>query len=396
MREDSLQYALLKPLRDRVGDGYQSLHGNLSVLATLFGRELEYGPSIDIPLERRLWLWRRGFTSRSDALYDLDETNYRQFVSDLQHERADDIAKPWDTVVTNKLTFYLLFSEFSEHLPDLYGVVDGGEVRRQSPSMPPAPWKTDADADESDGVERHDAPSWVERYLDRREALVLKPVYGHGGRGVFVCRRAESGADGEYLVNGESKTESAFVSLLDGLEEYLAWEFAEQADYADGLYPDAVNTLRVLTMWDYEADEPFVAWAHARIGTPASAPLDNISQGGLQAGLDVDTGELLYAADITDKTSPVGLEWHDSHPATGTRIVGRAVPDWSVVADGLVRMAEGLPQFPYIGWDVLLTGDGEFTVLEVNSSPGMINTQVHSRVLDDPRVRRFYERHGVV
>jgi hypothetical protein len=45
---------------------------------------------------------------------------------------------------------------------------------------------------------------------------------------------------------------------------------------------------------------------------------------------------------------------------------------------------------------VLLTGDGEFTVLEINSTPGMINTQVDRRVLDDPRVRRFYEHHGVL
>ncbi|ELZ29965.1 hypothetical protein C474_13061 [Halogeometricum pallidum JCM 14848] len=385
MREDSFQYTLLKPLRDRAGAGYRGLSDRLSIFATLLDRELSTGLSVDIPFERRLWLWRRGFTSRSSALYDLDEGNYRQFVSDLQHERANDIAEPWDTVVSNKLTFYLLFSSYAEHLPDCYGVVGDGELRRSSPTMPTAPWA--APSDGLNGVERHDAVRWVDRYLDRRAALVLKPVYGHGGRGVFVCRKR---GEDEYAVNGESKTRAAFGRFLDELEEYLAWEFAQQADYAERLYPDSVNTLRVLTMWDYEADEPFVSAAVHRIGTADSAPVDNWSNGGLSA-MVTDDDELSAGAQWLPSEGEV--RWFDEHPDTGDRIEGTRIPDWSVVRDGLLEMAAEYPSLPRLGWDVVLTGEGEFVVLEVNAHTGLRTLQVHKPLLEDPRVREFYEHH---
>ncbi|MDS0297869.1 hypothetical protein NDI76_03870 [Halogeometricum sp. S1BR25-6] len=389
MREDSLRYALLKPLRDRAGAGYRGLSDRLSIFATLLDRELSTGLSVDIPFERRLWLWQRGFTSRSSALYDLDEDNYRQFVSDLQHERANDIAEPWDTVVSNKLTFYLLFSSYAEHLPDCYGVVGDGELRRSSPTMPTAPWE--APSDELNGVERHDAVRWVDRYLGRREALVLKPIYGHGGRGVFVCRRPEGEDSNEdYLVNGEAKTDAEFAAFLDDLSEYLAWEFAEQADYADDLYPESTNTLRVLTLWDYEADEPFVSGAVHRVGTADSAPVDNWSSGGLSA-MVTDDDELSAGAQWLPEEGEV--RWFDTHPDTGEQIEGARVPEWSSVRRQIEEMAAEYPSLPRLGWDIVLTGEGEFVVLEVNAHTATRTFQVHKPLLEDPRVRAFYEHH---
>ena len=196
-------------------------------------------------------------------------------------------------------------------------------------------------------------------------------------------------------MNGEAYSRAALADLVGDLEEYAVTEFVEQSAFMDELYDGSTNTIRVVTMWDYEADEPFVAWAHARVGTPESAPFDNLSQGGLQAAIDVDTGELMYAADISDKEPPIGIDWYDDHPATGDPIVGRTIPDWGDLTDEVLRMADGVPQCPYVGWDVLPTDDG-FVVIETNASPGMFNTQVHNRFMDDPRVRRFYEHHGVL
>lgn len=355
--------------------------------------ELRTGRSVSAPLGRRLWLWRRGFTSRFDALFDVTEDNYHRLISDYQEGLTHSINEPWKSEMDNKLTAHLLLLPFEERLPTLFGVLDGGEARRY-PAYAGGRFPTALGAESVDGFERYDAPSYVRSLLRAQDAVVLKPLLGSGGRGVYVVETDEE-SDG-YRVNGSTYEAADLGALVGGLDAYAVTERVDQSAFMADLFPDSANTIRVVTMWDYEADEPFVAWAHARIGTPASAPLDNISQGGLQAGLDVDTGELLYAADITDKRSPVGVEWYDSHPSTDTPIVGRSVPRWSEIADELARVAEGVPQFPYVGWDVLPTGDGDFKILELNSSPGMINTQVRSRVLDDPRARRFYEHHGVL
>lgn len=385
----------LKPIYRRIRGTYSAADERLSILETLLERELRIGRSLSIPWRRRLWLYRRGFTSRSHALFDLDESNYRHYISDVQHELADDIVGRWDAVVNNKLTFYLAFGSFPAHLPELYGVVDDGRLKRNSPLMATPSWqegpRTSALAADARSPAGAEAVAWITRYLDEHAALVLKPIYGHGGRGVLVCR-TDDRADG-YYVNGESKTDREFADLVADLEEYLAWAFVEQAEYAEELFPGSTNTLRILTMWDYETDEPFVGGAVHRIGTSESAPVDNWSRRGLSAEVN-DDGELSRGAQWLPSLGEV--RWYETHPDTGARIAGTRVPHWSTVRDGILDMAGEVPYLPRLGWDVVLTGGGGFVVLEANAHAATRTLQVHRPLLRDPRVRRFYEYHGCV
>lgn len=382
------------PFRRRVGGALSWTLERLSVARTLVRRELKTGPTVDLPWRRRLWLYRHGFTSRSGALFAPDEGSYREYLSDVQHELANDATVPWDALVNNKLAFYLLFDSYTEHLPDLYGLVDGGELRRPSRAMVEPPWTTARPTDELDGADEGshgstDAFGWVEAYLAEHDALVLKPVYGHGGRGVLVCRRDGCG-DG-YRVNGDPKTRSEFAALLDDLEEYLAWTFVEQAPYAEALFPGSANTIRAVTMWDYETDEPFLAAAIQRVGTSESAPVDNWSRGGLTAEVSAD-GVLGRGARWDGSTYEV--RWEETHPDTGRPIEGTHVPDWPAVRERVVAMAGEYPFLPRLGWDVLLTENGGFVVLEANAHAAMLEMQIYGPLLRDPRIRRFYEYHG--
>ncbi|MBV0924461.1 hypothetical protein KTS45_09645 [Halomicroarcula limicola] len=376
-----------------VKSAYQSLSTRINATLAMAKIELKTGRGVSIPMSRRLWLWRRGFTSRFDGLFDVTEENYDQYLSDYQEFRSYDINEPWKDEMDNKLTAHLLMLPFEEHLPTLFGVLEGGEVRRHPAYEGESETPALDDAETIEHFERYDARTYVDTLLEEEEAVVLKPLLGSGGLGVYVVR-ADDTSNG-YSINGSTYTEERFDSLLDDLEMYMVTEFSEQSAFLDELFPGSANTIRVVTMWDYEADEPFIAWAHLRVGTEESAPLDNLSQGGIQAGIDIDTGEMRYAAKIGDKSPPIGVDWYDEHPTTGARLAGRTVPNWEAVADGITEMAEAYPQFPYVGWDVLLTDDG-FEILELNSSPGMINTQIESKVLDEPRVRRFYEHHDVL
>jgi hypothetical protein len=338
-------------------------------------------------------LYRHGFISRDGEVYRIDDGNYRDVVSSVQHERADGIAEPWDAAVNNEMVFRLLFDSFPEHLTTLYGLVDGGTLTRNSPLMAVPSWQADTGArtgtGREHGVARFEIASWVEAHLEETGALVLKPVHGYGGNGVLVCREPAD-ADG-YEVNGEAKSTRAFFDFLEGLEDYLAWDFVQQADYADRLYPGATGAIRVLTLWDYERDEPFVAAAAQRIGSDESAPIDSSTSGGLTAEVS-DTGELGRAARWYPPEGTV--RWYDVHPDTGVRIAGTRVPGWSTIRGRLLEMAAAFPTLPRLGWDVVVTGDGEFTVLETNAHAGNLSVQIHRPLLLDPRVRRFYEHHG--
>jgi hypothetical protein len=371
----------------------RALARRLSVVETLAGREVVSG--VPLPLSRRLSLWRHGFTSRSGVLFGVGPGRYDDYLSDYRLELLDDLGGDWGDVPANKLAGHLWFGASPEHLPALYGVVDDGRLYRDYPTVvsPPSGPAADRPVGTTDGgvgsETVQEAGEWVLSVLDATGRLVCKPAYGFGGAGVHVCRATDEGV----VVDGDHMHRGAFVEWVDGLAATLVTAHVEQADYAARLFPDAVNTLRVLTLWDPETDAPFVTDAVQRLGTERSAPVDNWSRGGLSAAVRED-GTL--SAGARWEADDRHLAWYDSHPDTGAQIEGTAVPDWPAIRAGVLDLARTVPYLPRVGWDVVVTGDGEFVLLELNGHAGIETLQVHRPHLDDPRVRRVYEAYGVV
>lgn len=375
---------------------YNTVNG-LCDLATA-ERESDVGRS----LRRRLWLWRRGFLTRSDAVYDLEESTYRQYVSDYQRfVRTKRINGTWSVALSNKLLFHRVMHPFDDERMAVYGMIrDGtfhdidatarGNDRQLTDGGSAATVATDLipDVDHIADVDTYSAAQRVVERLESEARLVLKWVHGGGGNNVLLCERTAGG----YLVNDDHYADAEFRSLVANLEEYLVCEYVEQGAFSADLYPPTPNTLRIITAYDETAGEPFVVAAIHRIGTAVSEPLDNFTQGGLSAEIDRETGELGPGA-----LPPIGGEitWHAEHPDTGVPIEGRRVPGWARIRARILELADACSFVPYVGWDVIVTDDGQFVVLEANSYPGLKSIQVHGPLLSDDRVRRFYERRGV-
>jgi hypothetical protein len=334
------------------------------------------GPST-LPLRRRLWLWRHGFLSRDDLLYDLDEESRHRYVSEYQRELTRPLNGRWKSALDNKLHFHRLLEPFDTHRPVVYA-----HLKRNRFSIVDAP-------DEDSEPMMEDVGARVRNRLDKDGRLVLKPTYGTTGSRVLVCSWTDEG----YRINDEGKTAAAFDELIADLDEYLVCEFVEQASYAADLYPESTNTVRVLTMWDPKTDEPFITFAMQRIGTNRSAPVDNWSKGGLTAEVDLASGELSRGVHFPYSGT---LEWHETHPETDARIAGVEIPGWSAIREGILDIAANYPQIPYVGWDIVVTGEGEFVIIEANSCTDVDSLQVHGPLLDDPRARRFYEHHDII
>lgn len=356
---------------------------HLGAVWSLAVREVKIGLEVPIPLHRRLWLWRRGFSSKADVLLDLDDRDPASYLTEYQYQFAHDVNGRWGELTNNKLACHQLLERFDEHRPTTFGLLRRGTVTpidgpvEASPSL--------------DGGSTDVAPV-ADRVLSRLRAdgsLVLKPVYGYGGDEVHICEWR----DGGPIVDGTPQSVERFEAFVEGLDDYLICERIEQAAYAERIFPGATNTIRALTMWDEAADEPFVAAAAHRFGTATSAPVDNWSRGGVAAPIDLETGELGPGA---WEVSATRLERGDVHPDTGARIRETRVPNWSDVSDTVLELAASLPQLPYLAWDLVVTDDGGTYVIEVNSDPGLNTIQVHRPILTDPRVSRFFRRHGVV
>ncbi|WP_020097347.1 sugar-transfer associated ATP-grasp domain-containing protein [Microbacterium sp. 11MF] len=177
-------------------------------------------------------------------------------------------------------------------------------------------------------------------FLARHPRVLAKPNEGHGGGGIDLH---EVGADVDV---------AAFRAEVTAKGQTVLDEFIVQHPEMSALYPDAVNTVRLITFLDGE-DRVHLLAAVLRIGN--GDVIDNFASGGMFTMLD-DEGVALYPG--VDKNSNVYRE----HPATGTPIVGFQVPQYDRVLDLVASLARRTPEAPYVGWDIAITANGPVVI----------------------------------
>lgn len=230
-------------------------------------------------------------------------------------------------------------------------------------------------------------------YLEESSSdkVVLKPIDGAEGRGVFVV----SGKEGDVFLNDQMLTSLEFETFLSTLDDYFISEFIQQEEFAQALYADSLNTIRLLTMVDPITLLAFIAASVFRVGTSLSAPMDNFRRHGLSVAIDEKTGELGKVARI-----PINgrVHWFEKHPDTGMALMRQVIPHWSLVKERVIYVSDFIylsKDIKYVGWDVVLTDSG-ILILEGNSVPGVSLHQVHQPLLIKPKVKRFYDYYGEV
>ncbi|MFB6130102.1 MAG: sugar-transfer associated ATP-grasp domain-containing protein [Salinigranum sp.] len=292
---------------------------------------------VSLPLSRRLWLWRRGFTSPCGTLYDFETYGPEAYLSERQRYRLYNAMNgPHRYLIDDKLSQHWMLSDYPENRPTAYGFVDRGRVHGVAGT-------------EFDGGATP-VSEWLPGALRDHSRLVLKQLRGMGGKQVLVA--AYDDGDG-YTLDGDPVTEAELCAEAARLSGYLVTAYVDQHAYADALYPEAANTVRLLTLWDEVAEELHTPIAIHRIGTARSSPVDNWSVGGLSAEIDLETGELGRAAQypFTGEVSRYGR-----HPDTGAQIEGASVPHLEAVRSTVERIARENTNIPAIGWDVIVDG----------------------------------------
>ncbi len=341
----------------------------LSGAISLVNKERDAMKAMHVPWHRRVRLWRHGFLGESDVLYGLASNDRRLYVSDY----ARYVRSPMinfgggNPVLNDKLIFYYAMLNLAAPVPAVYAIVDRGLT-----------W-----VDPPPGF---DTSNGVMGLLRSGQEIVLKPVDGGMGRGVHVIS-----LDGGTMRVDDREVDEAFIleALRPGM---LIQQRVRQGDYATRIFPASTNTIRVLTMWDYAREEPFISHAVHRFGTTRSFPVDNWSRGGLNVAVDVETGELGHGVTFPHSGR---LEWRTHHPDTDAPVTGTFIPHWDSLVEEVLRISRTLPRLRYVGWDVLV-GDEGFHLIEGNSYPELGVHQVHKPLLSDSRVRAFYQRNGVV
>lgn len=183
----------------------------------------------------------------------------------------------------------------------------------------------------------------LQEFLAAHPRVIAKPAAGEGGAGIGVYDASEVTDVAQWRAQLIERDQTLLEQLL------------EQHPDLNAVYPDSVNTVRMITYRDPQ-DELHVIASVLRIGN--GAVIDNFASGGMFTMLD-DDGVALYPG--VDKQSNIYTE----HPVTGTTIKGVKVPYYDQVVEMVTEASKRLPTVPYVGWDIAITPEGP-SLIEAN------------------------------
>lgn len=326
---------------------------------------------VKLPLRKRLWGWRHGYPSKYIALYNLNNSNKHRYLPDMLYQAAHPINGMFSNLIDNKLNLYYTLSEFRERLPAYYLLLYRNEIIPLGGHS---------------GTFPHEKTEILLDLCREKGKLAMKRLADSLGEGFYMM----SFDNGGFQWNGMPISEQELKSKCRNLENYLITEYVQQHQYARSLYPNTTNTLRIVTVRDYDEHKSHIAWTLQRIGRTISIPVDNVAKGGLVCEVNIQSGEIGPGLSYRENSQqPI---WHGRHPDTGAQIAGIVISNWQEIRSAILKMADSLAMVPYMGWDVVIIEDG-FKVLEINSLPHIDSVQFFKPLLDDERIRRFYAMH---
>ena len=319
----------------------------------------------------KLWCIRHGFTPSGFKAFGGEELkkNYADYLSQRDYLKLHPINGAFSVWIDDKLTMKYVLANFDEYLPAYYFHIEKDRIMRL----------VNCPADiESEGLEG------IMELLRAEGILVAKRLWGACGVGFYRLEYR----DGRYFVTGSETSEEKLLDLLKGLDHYIITEHISNHSVIRSIWPEATNTMRLL-MASIDGKQT-VMRAFIRFGNKKSNGVDNAHAGGIEAIIEEETGEILFAAAFDAKGR---AERITNHPDSGASFDIR-LPHWDMIIEKCSEICRSIPELRYWGFDVAITEDS-FKILEINSLSGLTASQLKEPLMRDPKTREIYERFGV-
>lgn len=180
--------------------------------------------------------------------------------------------------------------------------------------------------------------------LKERGCLFCKPSRSsHGGRGCFCADFSQKEVDIDDSLKSLGK-------------EFVIQETISCDPSIKAVYPNAVNTFRIITYrWK---DGFYFIPAAMRIGL-GGAVVDNASSGGMFVSI-TDEGILQGNAVTFDNKK------FSEHPDTHLVFEGHVINNFDKVREAALKMHTSLPQIGIVGWDFTVNEKGQPILIEAN------------------------------
>ena len=183
----------------------------------------------------------------------------------------------------------------------------------------------------------------------RHPRFLIKTVGSSMGKGVRIVETKDY-ANALYAAIAAPKT-------------VLCEELIVQSKEFRQIHPASVNTVRVFTYFNGKTTTIVGSFMRAGRG---SAVVDNAGAGGVLTYVDCQTGIVL-----TDAADEMGNQYA-THPDTGFVFKGFQIPRWEELVAMLKKMAPKWPEVPMVGWDIALSEEKGWQIIEGNQM-GQLN-----------------------
>lgn len=185
------------------------------------------------------------------------------------------------------------------------------------------------------------------KFIKNKKVVMAKTINLCCGKGIE-----------KITYNSNINLEKMYYNLKEN-KQFLIEEYVSQHEDMNKLYPEAVNTLRIVTL--LKDDIPSIAFVGLRIGNLGNA-VDNFNHGGLLTYIN-DKG--IIDTPAIDKNG----KSYNTHPYTNTKIIGYKIPYFDEAISFAKELALITPEIRYTAWDISITNNGP-VVIEGNPFPG--------------------------
>ncbi|MBQ7578742.1 MAG: hypothetical protein IJT21_10820 [Synergistaceae bacterium] len=307
---------------------------------------------------------KHGFTFTESQTFDLINNDYREYISSWEAYQPRLKDGRYFPISDDKYLFSLVFGNYVR-VPENYALINDGRV---------IPIK-------SEKINANNLYDYLVK-LPKGGGGTIKDRGGCDGYNVYVFS-----SDGENLFyKGEICTREKFAEIINKFKSGIVQEKITQGKFESAIFDKSINTVRIISIRKTKGSgEHEIFAAVQRIGTNISAPVDNFSQGGGSAIINLETGELGSMKSIT-----LGQNCYDYHPDTGAKIKGLIIPGWADLKRKIIDLTAKLPFFDFIAWDIVIQDDG-FAVIEINMKSTLNLFQIHGGLRNSKLGQKYAE-----
>lgn len=200
----------------------------------------------------------------------------------------------------------------------------------------------------------------LEKIFDQNQinSIFIKRTYGsYGGKEVFKITQ-------EQLFSEMFDIENLYGIIVKS--GFLFQQTVQQHSNLNILNPSSLNTIRFDTFIDKNGKIEIIS-AYIRMSI-RNKHVDNISSGGCQVGIFLNSGKLKKVGYSTIRN--VGTKVFVKHPITQVVFEDFVIPFFSEAKELVLKVARFMPGLRLVGWDIAISESGP-VLIECNSDYAM-------------------------